>query len=190
MSESSVPRISAIGLLPPVALAPVVVTRPNDAIAYAIGDVFGTAADGRIEIAGMTPGRRVFAVRLYGVNTRSASDPTLTLNLLPFLAQPATVIGDNSRLDLSDADIVLAATAGGITGTTATQMTFSANGTQWLNGNAGTAGRKAASGILFNSGMTVPASGSIWLYPFVTSAYAPLALESVTLYSFVIYDGG
>lgn len=184
MSEAAVPRTLS-GAYPYAQLPTVVVTRPNDVTAYAIGDVYGDAADARVPIAGFAPTRRISVLRMYMVQSRAASEVSLVnLTWLPFSAQPATVIGDNSPLALSDADIALAAAQIGSSGVVAVSASFNQNSTNWLNNAAGIAGRRAA---IFNVVLPTPASGTLWLYLFNITAYVPLALETVTIFPFVQY---
>jgi hypothetical protein len=167
-------------LVPFCALTPIIITRPNDVVPYVIGDVFGAVVDARITIPFGIPRGAMFHVRVLAVRNRAPAATNPSLVLWPFFgSKPATTIGDNAPLTLSDADIALllgpfaASQAPGFS--TATGLNFSADPT----------GRGLSSMATFQGIMPLTGDGSVYAYAWLNSAYTPIALEVLTLYPFV-----
>lgn len=168
-----------------VAGVPVTITRPNNTTAYVASGVYGDAADARVAFAvpalpadALMPGFN--SAQFMAVQTRNPADPTLSLQLVLFTAQPATVMGDQAPFRLSDADI--ANILPGSVGTVAETVLFTSSNTapQWNRG-AGIAGRRGGTGnFSLMSGLYVPGGATLYAYLFAVAAYVPVALEQIT----------
>ncbi len=165
--------IGAIASAPKVALAPIVITRPNNVTAYTIGDVYGPAADARIHVSNV--GRLVGAMAtLQGhlaLNSAEATKPGFDFYV--FSKQPETVIGDNAPFTgLSDNDV--AAILG--------RFSF-ASGSWPAVAQQPQAGktRTVVLQTFLSVGLLDVASRDLWMYAVLTNAYVPVALETLTL---------
>lgn len=176
-----VAAFSPVCLPPYVALTPIVITRPNDVTPYAIGDVFGAAADARITVpCGLAP-LASFQLRLLVVQHRAPTAAAVSIGFLPFIgAPPATVIGDNAPLALSDADILLQMNSG------LGQLGLNFGTTGGLNFSADPNGRRMGWTPMASLRMPVGGDGKIYFYAaFFGTTWTPLALEVMTLYPFL-----
>lgn len=168
----------------------VTVTRPANAVAYAAGQVWGTAVDGRFTLPvpplpplAFTPG--FTGLQLIMINSRPPSDPTfINWNIVMSLNGFATVLADQAALNLSDPDIagILPSNVAGLF-SQSTVITTGVAFTGGLNQSAGIAGRRAAvTAIGFNAVNLFPTPGANFqVYLVATAAYAPVASEFVTL---------
>lgn len=173
--------------------SPFTVTRPNNVLGYVSGDIYGDAADARLSVTvpAIPAGSRApyFLNLLFCVvHSRPIADPDLSLQLLPFLAQPATVQGDRTQIALSDADILQLPAQSAIGGAAnPTFIQFNAQNRQ-LNNAAGLAGRRWTHGtLILQNGVLMPGF-TLWFYLMQTgAAYAPLALETLTFFPVFSY---
>lgn len=160
----------------------VTITRPNNVTAYAVGDAFGDAANALITLPlGVSPGR-AYVVRLFETNTRSpVVGVSLNFHSLLFSGvAPATVIGDNNPIVLSDADIVLAIESQ----QQPYQVTFTTLGYKYAADPNGLrcAGTVA---VQYTSVMPSYGDGNLYIYYALQATYIPIALEQLVLYAFV-----
>lgn len=186
--EASLPFLGASSM-PWTGLNTITITRPNDVTAYAVGDVYGDAADARQTITGLAPNRRLSVLRTHAIQQRSPADAAMTFSVI-FSTAFATVIGDNAPLALSDADIttVVAQPFYGGNATGQNAAGFTQNNTQTLlNMSAGAAGRRSSIISWSNNGWPVPANGQLQFYIILGAAYTPLALEVITMKWYASY---
>lgn len=174
------------------------ITRPNNATGYTAGDVYGDAADARNSVvvpampSGVAPQTAAFSTfSIVPVRGAPVGAAAVSFQLLIFTAQPATIIGDNAPLALSDADIALIppnylASPGNITGLQFTTAVSAAD-PNTLSQAAGVAARQTVQSPFTSStgfaDVLVPGA-TLWFYLMVTAAYAPTALETLDLYWF------
>lgn len=183
------PQITTLGTKTVVGAA-VQLTRPNNVTAYAAGQVYGTAADGRITIASpaLPADAALTAFNNMSLLLVQGNVPTaaaIAVNLILFSAVPATVLADQAGLALSDADIALILTQlGGVA------FSFSsATGTQVLNMSAGNAGRRGVlAANIVNVVTTLAPSSNYGIYLVVGAAYTPVALETMTVIPYWHYQ--
>lgn len=172
-----------------VAAAGVTQTRPNNVTAYAAGQVYGSAADARYALTvpalpadALGPG--FTSIGLLAVQNVNLAQAAPVFNVYLFDGSPATVLGDQATIALSDADIALL-----VLGSLVTTITMSNNAAQasMLNQGAGTAGRRGSSTSSFpvttKTGKFLTGGQTVGVYLAVQAAYTPLALEAVTLYA-------
>lgn len=167
---SPAPLIGALSSAPKVAMAPIVVTRPNNATQYAIGDVYGDAADARIQIPNVNrlAGGIASIQAILAMNSAQATKPSFDFWF--FDGQPATVIGDNAPFSaLSDADVAK------IIGRTAFVGSSSFTAVQPQAG-------KLVTPALFQLFSQLVISGrDVWMYIVLANTYTPVANETLTL---------
>lgn len=168
-------------------LAPTItLTRPNNVVAYAAGQVYGAAGDARFTIPvpaipadSEWPYFPVLYITL--VQGTGWGQGAVTFNLA-LAAQPyTTVIGDQAAFNVSDAEILtmFPSVSSGVTMSWA--LTVSAV-TQLLNGAATIAGRRGVENNYNGTSYQPIVSGTtLGGYLWVGQAYAPLALETVQL---------
>lgn len=172
----------------PVTVGP----RPNNAVAYAAGQVYGKAADARTtmvvpplpanaQLPGFT-GAQFWLLQHRDV-TQAGPQLNLVLSSQPF----ATVLADQHALALSDPDIQ---NLFALASTTAWHLQFSAITAGWAAGaitaGAGTAGRKGVVGsyplsLSRSPGYFTPGA-TLGMYFYVAAAYNPIALEAVDVF--------
>lgn len=170
-------------------------TRPNNVTAYAVGQVYGPAADARIQIPvpalpADAAAPTFSSIQLYMIQQVSPAQAAVAFQLVLFSAQPATVLGDQATFGLSDADIGLVLWNGVNVSTNTGNFQTGNGSTSTLNGSAGLNGRRVATSPL---SLTFAAAGfnpsiSLWAYLWVTSAYTPLAQEVFTISPSFIYS--
>lgn len=174
---SAVPQlIGAVGSSPRVNLPSITVTRPNNVTQYAIGDVFGPAGDGRIQLpnAARANGGLVTVTAWLQLNSAQATKPQF--EFWWFNAQPSVAIGDNAPLTgLSDADIAAIVSRGSFTAWNAVQPQA---------GKLHSLTRQTIGGTCY----TLPASRDLWFYIAMLNAYTPVANEALKLRFQVQYD--
>jgi len=166
-------------------LALVTLTRPNNAIAYGAGQVWGAAADARVSV--VVPARPSDATTSFctlgawqGWWGRNAADALSGLAVYAFTAAP-TVLGDQAALAFTDADlaVLLVNNAGN-----ASIATFSA-GAAALNTGAAGAGKRIAS-MSPTTLAGVAWGATVWFY-LVSGAYNPVANEQIAFTPTVQY---
>lgn len=162
--------IGAIAAGPKIVLPDLVITRPNNATQYAIGDVYGDAADARYhidDVARLAGGMATLAAFLK-MNSAQGTKPTFDFWM--FDGQPATVIGDNAPLDgLSDADV------GKIIG----RATFTgSSGFPTTQPQAGKSRSVAVTNLL---SAALLSGVDVWMYVVLGNTYTPVANETLTL---------
>lgn len=176
-------RIPVSIIAKPLTGAPVTVTRPNNVVAYAVGQVFGAAGDARVSFT--TPAQpsdadRAFmqpALSFECVDQVGAAAGSLNLQLILFAAQPATVLADQAALALSDADIALVIPWGSSNNISG-QVPF-ATGAGSPN-TVNTTNRRLA--VATGGVMTILTwATTYWLYLWSGSAYTPAANEVLTI---------
>lgn len=163
------PLVGATSAAPRVNLPSVVVTRPNNATQYAIGDVYGDAADARIQIPNVARLAGAMATLQAWISMNSAQATKPSFDFWFFDGQPATVIGDNAPLDgLSDADVLK------IIGRTAFVGSSSFTTVQPQAG-------KLRTPAVFNmfSQLLLP-TRDVWMYIVLANTYTPVANETLT----------
>lgn len=162
---------------------PVTTTRPNNAVVYAAGQVYGPAADARIQLAvpalpADAQSDGFSAVLIFAVQSREPGAVT-SPNFFYVIRNGAftTVLGDQAPFALNDADIAALYTTNNIP--TVGFGTFpTGSAAAMLNAGAGILGRRS---FFFNptlpSGRTFVPGSVVGLYVWVNGAYAPLANE-------------
>lgn len=167
------------------------VTRPNNTNAYAAGQVYGEAADARHSftlpaIPAATRTAFYTGAVVMGVQGCSPSAAAVNLGIVLFTAQPATVLGDQAALNLSDADIALIPpiNTGQVGGSGLVPFTSMANlgilGN--LNNGAGAAGRRAGVNN-FSLPLSLGTPGTtFYFYLIALGTYTPAAIETLDLF--------
>lgn len=161
--------IGAFGAAPRIKLAPIVIQRPNDVTPYAVGDVYGAAADARIQIpnAARINGGQITLQMITQVNSSQATKPQFEVWL--FNAQPSVAIGDNAPLaGLADADV--AALVGRATVSSWPSAQPQAGKLHAIN---------AANVLIFPA--AAAGSRDFWAYVAMLNAYTPVANEQLKL---------
>lgn len=164
----------------------VTLTRPNNVTAYAAGVVYGPAADARFSLVApavpvdcLTGG--FTQLMLFLVQNVVSSQGTLSLVVIMQSGLPATVLGDQANLALSDADIgnIIAIPIAVSLPSTAQLVT---------NPGAGTVGRRMSAGFQMvlggvsgPGGIVMPAGTTVGGYLMASAAYTPLAVEAITI---------
>jgi len=166
---------------------PVTVQRPNNVNAYAAGQVFGTAADGRFTLVSPAlPTNAQLAgfstLTCLAVESRAPADPSLpTVWGYLCLGGFTTVLGDQVAMALNDADIDNLVTQAGQVFAFSLAIN-TGTGSQTLNASAGVNGRRGlVLAFAAPNGIVFPPLTKIGVYFVVSAAYTPAALETLTL---------
>lgn len=178
MSDVVIGGYPLAAAFPWTALPDIVITRPNNATAYVAGGAFGAAADARVQLTGLT-GNPVAALRVIGIKNRVATAAQTPLSLMCFSAQPAAAPGDQVQVSLSDADIALLTLFG----------SGNVGNISMAIGGSASAQLDAAkcAGLALQTNPNWAGLTSVWIIPWTTGGYVPIAFEQVTLRFFVQY---
>lgn len=192
MTQQRYPRAIITRNIP---AATVTVTRPNNVVAYAAGQVWGPAADARIQLAlpaapadAVPNGLGFIQLGLWIVMTRNNADVINNFDPWLFAAAP-TLLGDQATMNLVDADIqnIVWLTAPNNLETSSSVVTAVG-----LNFGAGIAGRRYissnnVSGFVGTFGTGIPFGSTVWCYLRLKGAYNPVALEQLFITPIVGY---
>lgn len=167
---------------------PVIVTRPNNVVAYAANQIWGDAVDARIPlVVPAAPADAAIAfngVSFQIVNTRNKTDAAFTVMPIPFMGTPVTVLGDQAAVAIADADIPLIFPIVNNSGWPSWPASNVANTPGQLNNGAGVLGRRVLNFGGFssiNSAVFYAPGATVTIYFVITAAYVPVALEQILL---------
>lgn len=173
---------------------PLVLTRPNNVVAYTAGQVYGPAGDARLTFT--SPALPADArdanfdllafTLIQGVGPAT---PSVTFNLVVARAPFTSVAGDQTVLSLNDADIanLILPNAGSSPGILVAGAFTTGFGNFVVNASAGLAGRRMYSTSASVPNLLPPLT-TYGLYVWVNAAYVPLALETLTIIPYFTYS--